>query len=383
VATEAVESRPPTAPERLAYLDNLRALLIAGIIAAHAVTSYADFGSWTYQDVREATISPVAETIFVIVVSIGALFLMGLFFLISGLLTHDAMTRKGPRRFVSDRLLRLGVPWAVYTLLLWPLLEFALLEPLQHRGSYWWWFAHGDPLLDNGPMWFVGVLLIYSLGYVAWIRIFPRPPAEPGPVRGRRLAALAIAIGASTFVVRLAFPMNSGQILNLHLFWWPQCLAAFVLGVVAAPRGWLRPVADDLYRRCGVATLLATLSLPLMILSAEPLGLDEEAYFGCWQLPALLTATVEGVLAVAAPIWVLGLGQRHLNRTSRFRRAQARSSYAAFIVQGHVLVGLALLLRPTDLPADVKALALAVLGVAGSFWVAWLLVSRTRLRRIL
>ena len=53
---EEVE-RPPG--ERFVYLDNLQALLIAGIIAAHALIGYADFRSWTYQDIREVTLSPV------------------------------------------------------------------------------------------------------------------------------------------------------------------------------------------------------------------------------------------------------------------------------------------------------------------------------------
>jgi hypothetical protein len=48
-----------------------------------------------------------------------------------------------------------------------------------------------------------------------------------------------------------------------------------------------------------------------------------------------------------------------------------------------VLIGVALALRPVDVPAEVKALAVACAGVAVSFAVAWLLVSRTRLGRIL
>ena len=107
---EGVGQAPRT---RFAYLDNLKALMIAGIIAAHAVMGYSTFGSWTYQDVQETTLSPVVEIVFVAAVMIGGgLFLMALFFLISGLLTEDSLARKGPSRFVSDRLVRLGIPFA-------------------------------------------------------------------------------------------------------------------------------------------------------------------------------------------------------------------------------------------------------------------------------
>ena len=126
------------------------------------------------------TLSPIVETIFVVaLMSLGALFLMALFFLISGLLTQDSLERKGPSRFVSDRLLRLGVPFAVYTLLVWPLLEYALLEPYLHRG-FWRSVGNTDPVLDNGPVWFVGVLLLFSLALVAWRKMFPRPAPPRG-----------------------------------------------------------------------------------------------------------------------------------------------------------------------------------------------------------
>lgn len=64
-------------------------------------------------------------------------------------------------------------------------------------------------------------------------------------------------------------------------------------------------------------------------------------------------------------------------------RALARSAYAAYVAQLAVLIGLAVALRGADLPAEIKALAVAGLGVAGSFALAWLLVTRTRLGRIL
>ncbi|MGB8385643.1 MAG: hypothetical protein WCG47_31125 [Dermatophilaceae bacterium] len=58
-----------------------------------------------------------------------------------------------------------------------------------------------------------------------------------------------------------------------------------------------------------------------------------------------------------------------------------RSSYGAFMLQGPVLIALALAVRPLAMPAEVKALVVAIGGVAGSFWLAWQLVSRLALAR--
>jgi hypothetical protein len=371
---------------RLAYLDRLKVGLIAGIIAAHALNSYSDFGSWAYQPVREVSLSSAAEALFAVVVSIGSLFLMGLFFLISGLLTPPAVERKGIRRFVTDRLLRLGVPFAVFTLLLWPLTIYAIREPFLHRGSYWWWFIHADGFPDNGPLWFVGVLLIYSLGYAGWRAWRRDDPDEGGqegrvPLRSGMLVGLGACIAVASFFVRLQFPANSPQAVNLHLWEWPQCLGMFGLGVVAARRRWLMPVSDRLRRGCGVVALVATVLLPVLILTSDPLGLDEEAYFGGFGWPAAATAIIEGALTVAACVWLLGFAQHHLDRPGR--PILARSAYTAFLVQGPVLIGLALALRPISVPAEVKAVVLALTGVAGSFALARPLVLHTPLGRIL
>lgn len=42
-----------------------------------------------------------------------------------------------------------------------------------------------------------------------------------------------------------------------------------------------------------------------------------------------------------------------------------------------MLIGLAMALRPVELPAEIKALTVAGAGVVGSFALAWLLVTRT------
>lgn len=373
----------PATGARLAYLDNLKTALIAGIIVSHGFNGYTEFGSWPYQDVQEVTISEVTETVFVLVLSFGSTFLMGLFFLISGLFTPRSLERKGVRRFATDRLLRLGVPFAVFTLLLWPLLMYAVREPILHEGSYWYWFVHGDPFLDNGPMWFIGVLLVFSLGYAAWRAVRPAEGLGRTPLRAGTLVALGAAIAGASFVVRLWFPIDTAQTLNLHLWEWPQCLGMFLFGIACARRGWLSPVPARIARGCGFVATAAAVSTPILILTADPFGLDEDVYFGGFGWPSLATSVLEGALAVSACVWVVSFAARRLNRQGDVGRVLARSAYAAFLLQAPVLLGLALAMRRVDAPAEVKALVVAGVGVVASFALAWPLVRRTPLRRIL
>jgi peptidoglycan/LPS O-acetylase OafA/YrhL len=129
--------------------------------------------------------------------------------------------------------------------------------------------------------------------------------------------------------------------------------------------------------------IAAAVCIPIMILTAEPFGLDENDYFGGFGLPALASALAEGALVVSACIWVLALAQRRMDRQGALGRALARSSYGAFLLQGPVLLGLALAMRAIDVPGDVKALVVAGLGLVFSFALAYPLVTRTPLGRIL
>src|SRR5215212_3589887 len=109
-------------PPRLGHLDAVKVLLVIGVIAMHSAITYGLDGSW-YLESYEEMAAPVAGAI-TIALGIGWLFGLGLFFLIAGVLTAPSLERKGPARFVRDRLVRLGVPLVAYTLLASPVLEY-------------------------------------------------------------------------------------------------------------------------------------------------------------------------------------------------------------------------------------------------------------------
>lgn len=388
------QAAPMAGRLHLAYLDNIKLLLVAVIIGAHGALAYGSLESaWPYQDIQEVRLGVVSDTLLQIVVIPAVLFAMGLFFLVSGLLTPGSVSRKGPKAFARDRVLRLGVPLVLWTLIAWPGAIWISHEAAGLSQSFWdQLLVDSDPLLDPGPMWFVEVLLVYSLVYAAWRAwngrravVAARDARPATALSGRTLILMAIAISVGTMIVRPVFPITSAQIGQMKLFQWPQFAAMFAFGVIAVQRGWLAPVPALIRRRCGLAALGGILAFLAIFGTSAALGLDEDVPFETgvhWVTLSL--AAIEGPLAVGASIWLLALAQEHLDRQpGPLLAAMSRSAYAAFLLQGVVLIALMIAMRPIDVPAEVKAVVVAGLGVAGSFGLAWLLVTRTRLGRVL
>jgi hypothetical protein len=180
--------------------------------------------------------------------------------------------------------------------------------------------------------------------------------------------AIGAGIAGASFLLRLRFPLDSSQFLQLHLWQWPQYLALFGLGLASARRGWLNPVPDRLRRDSGIAALVSAVAIGVFAVIVAIAGIPTDAFLGGWNLAAAAAAAAEGILAVTLSVWLFGAAQRGLNhRTGAIRATATRGAYTAFLVQGPVLVALALTLRPWGVTAEAKALVVSVFGVVICF----------------
>ena len=91
--------------KRLLFVDNLRILLMCGVLVVHLNATYGAVGSWYYHDPAYDLLTGIFLTI---LNGIGMACGMGAFFLIAGYFTPGSYDRKGPRSFLRDRLVRLG-----------------------------------------------------------------------------------------------------------------------------------------------------------------------------------------------------------------------------------------------------------------------------------
>lgn len=353
---------------RLAYLDNLKTTLVAAIIAGHAAITYGALGDWIYTE--KATSSRLLAAVSLLAV-VCSLFAVGAFFLISGMLTPVSLQRKGRVRFSSDRLVRLGVPVVVYAVVLMPAIRYVVAlarAEISTTDSIWSFYLHQITIRNVGPMWFVAFLLIFSLIY-AWV---PHGPAgrAASPLSIRRLAILAGVIAAGSALLRLVWPFDAHQALDLHVGLWAQYPLMFWFGTRLGESGVPLQLDDRLWRLLGTIALCASLAAGLLITLCGHISAANPVVAVPWPWPDLVLALLEGTLAVSGSLFLLDLYRRHVTSMNRLAVDLSRNVYIAFVLQAPALVGVALALRPLDLAPEVKFLILAPTAVMGSFLLA-------------
>jgi fucose 4-O-acetylase-like acetyltransferase len=370
----------PHGAARLAYLDNLKVALVAGVIIAHVTMAWSDLpDTWVLSEppVREPLLSLLR-----LAAIIGVLFGMPLFFMVAGMFTPASLRRKGLRRFAIDRTVRLLVPILFFVVLLTPPIEFVDSSNAGWSRGFWafvphaWWPFPPPP----GPTWFLGVLLVFSLGYAVLRTIWPSDPSDRRPLRAWHLVAAAGAVAGGSYLLRLVVPMGEER-WHVTVAQAPGWFVGFVLGVLAGERGWLQPLAAGMARSTRrLAWTTAAITATLVAIIATDSGTEVLFGNGTWQ--SLVFAGLEGVVMVTMSLWLIDLFRRRVNHRGRLGKELSRAAFAAFLIHQIVLVGVVLTCRHLPWPPELKFLTAGVIGVALSFWLGALLVRLPGVSRV-
>lgn len=326
-------------PNRLLFIDNIRVFLTVLVILHHLMITYGGNGGWIYQEHLEDGFTAAIARWFT---SVNQAYFMGLFLFISAYFVPGSYNRKGPGRFLKDRLIRLGIPLVVYAWIIRPIWEFYIYDI---SGSYWKWFTV-DYLkiagyIGGGPLWFIEVLLIFACFYALY-RIFKPLPVEDMPDArfpgSGSILIFAILLGIASFIVRIWFPTNTAITeLNLQLAFFPQYIALFILGLMAYPRHWFSKLSDQTGRSwMYVALGLSVLPLVVGFTSNPRAGFDADAIFG------LISALWEAFMCVAMCITVVYLFRMYANQQGKVREWLSRNAYAAYLIHEPIISSIAM-----------------------------------------
>jgi glucan biosynthesis protein C len=355
---------------RLLFVDNIRVFLTIVVVLFHLMITYAGTGSWYYTEGREDFITGATGAWFL---TVTQAYFMGFFLLISGYFVPGSYDRKGAGRFLKDRLIRLGIPLALYSWIIRPLLAF--LDPVRFPDSRppFWSFITGNyfkeqAVLGAGPLWFIETLLIFSILYVLW-RLLTRPRPDKPAVDTRfpgnsSIALLALLLGVAAFLIRIWLPLGWNFVpLNLQFPFFVQYIALFVVGLIAYRRNWLQYLPNSTGRVwLGIGFLLIFLFWPL-VLGGGALDHGLDPFRGGIHWQALAYALWESFLGLGICLGLIYAFRRYGNRQGKLASFLSRNAYTAYLIHEVVIIAIAYAVRDVVLYPLLKWAVVALVAV--------------------
>jgi peptidoglycan/LPS O-acetylase OafA/YrhL len=376
------------ASARDASFDYLRAFIVLLVLVHHSVLAYAVM--WPAQP-RTFTIPPAPLVDVQRWAGFDALavfndsFFMALLFLLSGLFAWPSLERKGARKFLRDRLLRLGVPFVVAIGILMPLAYYPAYAVTGadpgFRAYARAWLSLG--FWPSGPAWFIWLLLVFDAITAGLYGLLRRrlaakaeAPRSPSIFAGLLFVVsvlvyvpMELAFGADYWFAIGAFSFQPSRLL-LYATWFLAGLRLGAFGLESGPlarkagltRRWLIWLLAGLGAYVLRLAVIVTLLLPVAQTHRPlPLGLR------------LLSDVTVVLCCVAISFAFIALFRRFAVARRPVFDSLSASSYGMYLVHYPVVVWLQFALLTVVLGPIAKGVIVSVGAIALSWGIVVLL----------
>jgi hypothetical protein len=165
-------------------LNNLRAFVIVIVLAFHSVLAYLaslpdsafPFDSPPYQWQSFPVIDRERWLGFDLFCGLQDVYLISFMFFLSGLFVWSSLTRRGATASLSNRVLRLGLPFVWVVFLVMPVAHYPayLATAVDPSWTAFWRHCLALPFWPSGPPWFLWHLLVLNTAAAALYRFAPQ-----------------------------------------------------------------------------------------------------------------------------------------------------------------------------------------------------------------
>src|SRR6266436_207471 len=374
-------------------LHNLRTVVIVIVLAVHAVIAYLGSSpafSFNFDDppYRWRSI-PIVDSErwfgFDIFCAFQDVYLISLLFFLSGLFVWPSLARSGSRIFLRDRLLRIGVPFALTVGLLMPLAHYPVyrvtaVDP--GLAAYWQhWLAL--PFWPAGPPWFLWVLLAFDFAAAVFYQFAPAMGEALGRSVGqlgacpKQFVTMLLSASAAAYVP-LALVFTPWTWFHVGPFAFQLCrpllyavyfVAGLGVGAYGIERGLLAP--NGWLARHWMAAAAAAMAAFALWLGFAGLAMSSDGP----SLPVRLLEASSLVLCCAAGcLFMLAMFVRFANRRIRVFDALNDNAYGIYLVHYLFSVWLQFILLGLAVLAVIKA----AIVFCGTLVLSWGLVTAMR-----
>ena len=325
--------------DRLVFLDQIKAIMIALVIATHTILVGTLFSNDLKQIIESA---PNYEAISFWFGWICNTFYMNILFLISGYLVPNSVHKRGVASYARHRLLRLGIPLIIAIVLLNNITPFAGLF-IPNSTVFGQEFST-LPLNRIGPQWFILVLIIFNAIYCCWAFVrrkeFTIDNTKPVPgwrswlISASILGVLELMMGHFTGFWADLKDSNLDGLGYQGMHVWTYGFLFFI-GCKAASHRWLERINKRLALTWLRLSLVLTLALLASNYSAFLAAPSKDSLELITPLMTFLTPLIGWGFIAAILTW----SQTHEQLNSDWLTKAGNDSFGAYLIHIPLLAG--------------------------------------------
>lgn len=353
--------RSRTKEDRVFFLDDLRTIIIVLVVVYHAGGVYESTGAWASFWIVDDPATNAFSGLLGLVLDI---FLMATMFFISGYFTPASLNDRTAWMFIKGKFRRLALPWIIAVLTLVPLYKVIFLRSRNLPQEHWLTYFHISSPTSQNWLWFLPVLLLFNLLYLAisksGIRL-PRVSLRTAAI-GIFLVGWAYSTGMDLLDLRgwtltWLIDFQNERLLIYFMF--------FLFGALCGKRGAFdaKPGNKRLYTVVNaVSWIPITIYAVFLIFPLLNPGeiivskiMDRVILWLFFQISLFCL-----VFTMIETFW------RYRNKEGKLSRELNRNSYYVYIIHLIVLGGLASSMLDTAMPSLSKHLVLVVATLVAS-----------------
>jgi peptidoglycan/LPS O-acetylase OafA/YrhL len=370
MANNETVAAPAQSKPRIFYIDNIRIYLTVLVILHHIAVGYGGSGAWLVYESSFYPIDGLTVIIFTLFNAINQSYFMAFFFLLAGYFTPRSFEKKGTSTFSKDRLIRLGIPLVVYAAIVSPIAEFIARNYAYAQG--WSFFDIIQNRIDNiiigvDHLWFLLALLFFAGFYVVYRRLKPASSSnesESSFPKDKLIIAAIVTVAIISYIIRIVSPIGYSFFFNFQFGHFTHYAFMFWIGILAYYGKWFDKLQSSQARRWIGIAVLTVLLLPILLLVFIDLSSPVfTPFLGGLTLESLIYSFWESFALISISIGTLYVFKTRLNRSNRVLNNMGGSAYTAYIIHAIVIVVLMIIMIPVVLPAFLKAVIVAVIGV--------------------
>ena len=348
------------------------------VVTHHAGQAYGPGGWWYFMD--DGSINWLGKFF-----SVNAAFFMSMFFFLSAYFLPKSIATKGPKRFLKERFIRIGIPLILGFLVMIPILmylyyiNFRDYEPISFFSYYVHiffglgkepanWSGPSWPDMQFGHLWFLEHLLVYALVFSVWtfFRSKKSTKKSAGNIKLYQILSLWLVVSFVTFITRIWFPVDHWSaflgIIQTEFAHVPQYVSFFCLGIMAYHRKWLFTFSA----RAGYTWLAIGISSVAILYfggnAVYPFLLQGGLNFGSLARPC-----IETLLCISLIIGLLVLFREKMNGTNPWSKMLSNNVFVVYFIHVPVVVFLQYTLSGLPISVWAKFLLTAFFGIILSF----------------